>query len=519
MLSRFFKTRRSTTAETRKVACRRLRLEPLEGRSLLAPIGTIVDIAPDPRNQAVQAEVRFTDSVSGLATDVTGVDLADFTLTRDSASVDLSTASISGSGSTYTLDLTSVTGQAGTYQLTLVAAGSNIEDSGNVPLAADDSDSWVTETTAPTATIGTVTPDPRNTAVGTLPVNFDESVTGVNIADFKLTRNGANVALTAGMLTGSGASYSLNLATVTATPGQYLLTLTAAGSGIVDTSGNVLTANAAASWTNEATAPTADIIDVTPDPRLSPVGNVTIVFSEAVTGVDIADFRLVRNGTNIALTGLTVSGSGTTYTVNLATVTTDFGDYTFTLVASGSGIADTAGNALLANASDTWSIDDNREQNDTLQTASELGRIGRPVAVNSLVLFDSNDWFRFTTTKVCTAKDNVKIVFNNALGNLDLELYSVSGQRLRASLGNTGTETVSLSGLKVGTYFIRVFGKNGATNPNYSLAVNIGGSAVIRTTPQLSTTGPAVRSAAATDTIFADLGTPTTSTVRKIAVR
>src|SRR4029079_4733651 len=35
------------------------------------------------------------------------------------------------------------------------------------------------------------------------------------------------------------------------------------------------------------------------------------------------------------------------------------------------------------------------------------------------------------------------------------------------------TETVSLSGLSAGTYYIRVYGYLGATNPSYSLSINL----------------------------------------------
>ena len=102
--------------------------------------------------------------------------------------------------------------------------------------------------------------------------------------------------------------------------------------------------------------PTADIVDVTPDPRNTHAGLVTINFSEAVTGVDISDFTLTHGGTTISLNGLAASGSGTTYTIDLTTVTAPEGRYVLTLVAAGSGIQDQAGNALANNASDSWSV-------------------------------------------------------------------------------------------------------------------------------------------------------------------
>ena len=53
----------------------------------------------------------------------------------------------------------------------------------------------------------------------------------------------------------------------------------------------------------DTTAPTVDILDVTPDPRNGAVGTITIVFSEPVTGFDLADLTLTRNGGANLLTG------------------------------------------------------------------------------------------------------------------------------------------------------------------------------------------------------------------------
>ncbi len=91
-----------------------------------------------------------------------------------------------------------------------------------------------------------------------------------------------------------------------------------------------------------------------PDPRNTNSGTVTIEFTEPVTGVDVADFGLTRNGTAVSLTDLTVGGSGTTYTLDLSAQTAAAGRYVLTLTAAGAGIQDPAGNALGTDASDTW---------------------------------------------------------------------------------------------------------------------------------------------------------------------
>ncbi len=119
---------------------------------------------------------------------------------------------------------------------------------------------------APTASIVPVSPNPRHTPVGTVNINFTdsvthdaESVTGVDISDFTLTRDGNPVSLTGINVTGSGSAFTLDLSSVTSPAGNYVLTLTAAGSGIKDQSDNLLATNASATFTVDTTAPVIDL--------------------------------------------------------------------------------------------------------------------------------------------------------------------------------------------------------------------------------------------------------------------
>ena len=109
--------------------------------------------------------------------------------------------------------------------------------------------------------------------------------------------------------------------------------------------------------TIDTAAPAADVNDVS-EPRTTPVANVTVTFSEAVTGFDFADLMLTRNGVNVPLSASnnpTSGNGGVTWTIsNLSTPTNPSGTYVLVVNAAGSGIADVAGNALAANASDVW---------------------------------------------------------------------------------------------------------------------------------------------------------------------
>jgi hypothetical protein len=129
----------------------------------------------------------------------------------------------------------------------------------------------------------------------------------------------------------------------------------------------------------------------------------------------------------------------------------------------------------------TWAIDgpaavtvtdDAYENNDSLATATNLGTLTATRTVSQLVMADSQDWFRFTTSATGTTSNTISLNFQNAQGNLQLELYNSSGTLLATSAGTGNSESISLSGRVAGTYYGRVYGASGATNPNYSLIVN-----------------------------------------------
>ncbi len=96
---------------------------------------------------------------------------------------------------------------------------------------------------------------------------------------------------------------------------------------------------------------------VTPTPRSVAVNDVFIEFSEDVTGFDIADLKLTRDAVNIPLTGLTVTSINKVYySVNLATLTGEAGNYVLTLTATASGIRDTDFSLLVTGGSNAWTV-------------------------------------------------------------------------------------------------------------------------------------------------------------------
>ncbi|HZN66573.1 MAG TPA: Ig-like domain-containing protein, partial [Tepidisphaeraceae bacterium] len=321
-----------------------------------APTTDVVDVTPDPRNSAVNTiTIVFSEPVINFA-------LNRMILRRDATEVPLTASQTltTTDNATWTLgNLAGLTAADGTYVLA-VPSGIITDATGNV--AGSASDTWVKDSGAPTADVVDVSPDPRRTPVGSIGVAFSEPVTGVDVGDFRLTRNGAPVDLSgAGLVPASGSNpwNITNLLSLTAAPGTYVLTFVAAGSGVTDAAGNPVSGDASDTWVVDTAAPTVDVVDVTPDPRASAIDFVSVQFNEEVTGFDIADLRLTRDGGPNLITGAQTltklaGGPGSWVVGNLAVLTAEPGDYVLTVVASGSGIVDAAGNALAADGSDGW---------------------------------------------------------------------------------------------------------------------------------------------------------------------
>ena len=105
--------------------------------------------------------------------------------------------------------------------------------------------------TAPTADVTDVVPDPRGEAVDSVTIVFDEPVTGLDVADLVLAVNGGTNILTGAetLTTDDNVTWTLSgLAALTAGPGTYVLTVVAAGSGVVDYASNELAADASDTW-------------------------------------------------------------------------------------------------------------------------------------------------------------------------------------------------------------------------------------------------------------------------------
>ena len=105
--------------------------------------------------------------------------------------------------------------------------------------------------------------------------------------------------------------------------------------------------------------PTVDIVDIAPDPGTSPINSISVVFSEPVTGLDVSDLDLTRDGERQSAAGAaTLSATDQiTWTLSgLSSLTSGAGVYLLKIAAAGSGIVDAASNALIDDAVDVFSI-------------------------------------------------------------------------------------------------------------------------------------------------------------------
>ncbi len=321
------------------------------------PTVQVVPVSPNPRNSAV-GEIVFVFSEP-----VTGFAATDLTLRRNGGANLLTAAnSVSSSdGITWTLTgLAPSTHTEGIYALELVAANSQTTDLAGNALSGYLLEVWKMDVSVPVAHIVPVVPGPRNTPIDTIDIQFNEPVTGLTVADLRLTANSGPNRLTGGetLTTRDNMSWRLSgLTAITASEGGYRFTLIAAGSGIIDRAGNPLIANATTTWTVDLTAPQTQIVPIDPDPRTQPIESLEIVFSEPVFGFDAADLMLTRDGGgNLLSANQTLSTSdGVVWILeNLTSLTSASGQYALRLTAAGSGIIDAAGNPLDADAQATW---------------------------------------------------------------------------------------------------------------------------------------------------------------------
>lgn len=275
---------------------------------------SITAVTPDPRNtNAGTVNILFTKVA-------TGVDITDFTLTRDSNNVDISTAVFSGSGSSYSINLTNFTVAEGAYVFTLKSSGTGIKDSRNNDISGGATENFTVDTTPPTASINAISAISTDIDFGTATdfttITANQTVTGtftgsLNAGEkFQISADGGSIWIdaTAGSGTWSAAGVILS-------SGTWMLS-----SRTLDPAGNAL-AGATHEYTLQVPAPYS-IVRQSPtfSTTNADVVNFRVTFTTAMQGVVGTDFSLTPgslDGATVQLVTPVASSNGTQYDVQV----------------------------------------------------------------------------------------------------------------------------------------------------------------------------------------------------------
>ncbi|EKD05940.1 peptidase domain protein [Arthrospira platensis C1] len=114
---------------------------------------------------------------------------------------------------------------------------------------------------------------------------------------------------------------------------------------------------------------------------------------------------------------------------------------------------------------------DKFEPNDSIETSTDLGLLSQMNYWYDISIHpEDSDWFKFAIANRGKSDDYVSIIseYDNPL---NFSLYDAEGVWIETS-SSDDAESISLEGLKAGTYHIQVYGDEGITNPDYSLDIN-----------------------------------------------
>ena len=200
----------------------------------------------------------------------------------------------------------------------------------------------------------------------------------------------------------------------------------------------------------------------------------------AVAGDDSITITVgsVANATEYVLQWGTSSDFSTCETRNLTEPgTIVFSDlqrsttYYFRAQATADGYLDSAW--TIATATTTIYADD-YEPNDSRATAYDLGLVSGVATLNgNLHVTSDADWYKFSIADEGESTHYVKMTYLHASGfDLDIELYDGSGTYLAQSQKTTGVETISLSGLAAGDYYVCVYNYYDSKVGTYSLEIS-----------------------------------------------
>jgi hypothetical protein len=274
--------------------------------------------------------IAFNEAVSGFTN-------ADLTVQNGT----LGAVSSGDGGITWTATFTPTAGITDTSNVITLDNTGVADSAGNAGTGTTTSNNYAIDTTRPTATVTLA--DTALTAGESTTVTFvfTEAVTGFTLADVTV----ANGSLTA-LSTGDGGVTWTATFTPQAGVSDATNVITLALAGVADLAGNAGTGTAtSANYTVSTARPTATITSSDLALLAGESAQITIVFSERVSGFDNADLT-VEGGT---LSTVTSSDGGVTWVATL-TPTANTSDSTNVITLDLTAVANAAGNAGVGTA-------------------------------------------------------------------------------------------------------------------------------------------------------------------------
>ncbi|MFJ2537185.1 Ig-like domain-containing protein [Pseudomonas sp. NPDC087614] len=297
-------------------------------------------------------------------TAVTGFTNADLTIANGT----LTAVSSSDGGITWTATFTPTNGIADTTNvITLDNTGVATVSDGTVGIGTTNSSNYVIDTQRPTATVVVADTALKIGETSLVTITFTEAVSGFTNADLTI----ANGTLSAVSSSDGGITWT---ATFTPSAGVTDTTnvVTLDNTGIADLAGNAGSGTTDSNnYAIDTVRPTATLVVADTALKAGETSQVTITFSEAVTGFTTADLS-VANG---SVSGLSSSDGGITWTATF-TPTNNVSDTTNLITLDNTGISDLSGNAGSGTTdSNNYAIDTQRPTA-TIVVADNALRIG-----------------------------------------------------------------------------------------------------------------------------------------------
>ena len=296
------------------------------------PTATITGVPSTDQNGAFDLTITFHEDVTGFATD-------DLTVTGEATAT--AAAAVGESKSEYTATITPNAGKEGDVTVT-VNADAVTDTAGNTNTASSATGNIRVDTIRPTATISDVPTTVQNGPFD-LTITYSEDVTG--LGDITMTGEVLNAEVS-----GSGRSR-----TVTITPmanAEGTITVQVAEGGVEDAAGNSNTVSAVTPNIHTDTiVPTVEISGV-PTTVQNGAFDLTVTFSEDVTG--FATEALTVTGEATATAVAPVGESKSEYTATITPNAGKEGDVTVQVNAN--AVTDAAGNTNTAASATTGNI-------------------------------------------------------------------------------------------------------------------------------------------------------------------